>query len=50
EGELPKWVMDSSVHESICYMQEANNCRSEIRRLTAEHANLRHWLAHEHAA
>ncbi|KAF8324763.1 uncharacterized protein EI90DRAFT_2880978, partial [Cantharellus anzutake] len=50
EGELPKWVMDSSVRESIRYMQEANNCRSEIRRLTAEHANLRHWLAHEHAA
>ncbi|KAF8334705.1 uncharacterized protein EI90DRAFT_2914624 [Cantharellus anzutake] len=50
EGELPKWMTDSGVRGNIPYAQEMDNCQSEICRLTAEHANLRQWLAEEYAA
>ncbi|KAF9514345.1 hypothetical protein BS47DRAFT_1372347 [Hydnum rufescens UP504] len=49
DGIVPPWLGDPSVKEGIRLSQEIANCRQELERCKAEHANLQTWFCEEYS-
>lgn len=48
-GEIPRWLEDSDVHDSMRSLHVIDRCRAKEVRLKLESINMSTWLTREHA-